>query len=361
MFDEICSMKNLLLAAKKATKGKKSRHGAARFWFHREAELLKIQRELQDETYAFGPYREFEICDKGIKRKISAAPFRDRVVHHAMMNLLEPIFEKSFIHDTYANRKGKGVFAALKRAHYFARRYTHVLKLDIRKYFPSIDHAILKSMIEKKILCQKTLRLINSVIDSSNLQERVEHYFTGDDLFTPSERRIGLPLGNLTSQYFGNLYLGRLDHYAKEMLRIKGYIRYVDDIVIFGHSVAFLEEMLQKINAFLPKHHLKLHPLKIKFLETIHGFEFLGHKVYPTHFRVTTKNIRHIRLNIHHAVQSYHNGSSSLQEAKNRLFSSIGFLSSGSNFHITYELLARSVFVKPSVEAILQPRRQLEQ
>lgn len=164
MFDEICSMKNLLLAAKKATKGKKSRHGAARFWFHREAELLKIQRELQDETYAFGPYREFEICDKGIKRKISAAPFRDRVVHHAMMNLLEPIFEKSFIHDTYANRKGKGVFAALKRAHYFARRYTHVLKLDIRKYFPSIDHAILKSMIAKKYPAKKRFGLSTALL-----------------------------------------------------------------------------------------------------------------------------------------------------------------------------------------------------
>lgn len=361
MFDEICSMKNLLLATKKATKGKKSRHAAARFWFHRESELLKIQRELQSQTYTFGRYREFEICDKGIKRKISAAPFRDRVVHHAMMNLLEPVFEKSFIKDTYANRKGKGVFAALKRAQYFARRYTHVLKLDIRKYFPSIDHEILKSMIVKKISCQKTLFLINNVIDSSNLQERVEHYFTGDDLFTPSERRIGLPLGNLTSQYFGNLYLGRLDHYAKEILRIKGYIRYVDDILIFGKNVAFLEEIYQKVKAFLPKLRLKLHPLKSKFLETINGLEFLGHKVYPTHFRVTTKNIRYIRLNIHHAVQSYHNGNASLQKAKNRLFSSIGFLSAGSNFHITYELLARSVFVKPSVEAILQSRRQLEQ
>ncbi|MFZ2967877.1 MAG: reverse transcriptase/maturase family protein [Sulfuricurvum sp.] len=354
-------MKNLLLAAKKATKGKKSRHGAARFWFHREAELFKIQRELQCQTYTFGIYREFEICDKGIKRKISAAPFRDRVVHHAMMNVLEPIFEKSFIHDTYANRKGKGVFAALKRAKFFSRQYIHILKLDIRKYFPSIDHEILKSMVAKKIPCPKTLQLINDVIDSSNPQEKVEHTFYGDDLFTRYERRIGLPLGNLTSQYFGNLYLGGLDHYVKEILRVKGYIRYVDDIIIFGKSVAFLEEIYQKINDFLSKLRLKLHPLKIKFLETKNGFEFLGHKVYPTHFRVTSKNIRRIRLNLHHAVQSYHYGHTSLQEAKNKLFSSIGFLSVGSNFYITNELLARSVFIKPSVEAILQPRRQLEQ
>ena len=334
MFDEICSMTNLILATKKATKGKKSRHGAARFWFHQEAELVKIQRELHDESYTFGPYREFEICDKGIKRKISAAPFRDRVVHHAMMNLLEPIFEKSFIKDTYANRKGKGVFAALKRAQFFARRYTHVLKLDIRKYFPTIDHEILKSMVAKKIPCPKTLRLINDVIDSSNPQERVEHTFHGDDLFTLSERRIGLPLGNLTSQYLGNLYLGLLDHYAKEMLRIKGYIRYVDDIVIFGHNKEYLNAALEKIRDFLPKLRLKLHPLKTKFFETLHGLEFLGHKVYPTHFRVTSKNIRHIRLNIHHAVQSYRHGSISLKEAKNRLFSSIGFLSVGSNFRV---------------------------
>ncbi len=361
MYDAICSMKNLVLAAKKATKGKKSRHAAARFWFHREVELLKIQKELQNQTYKFGTYREFEICDKGIKRKISAAPFRDRVVHHAIMNAVEPIFEKSFIKDTYANRKGKGVFAALRRAQFFAHRYTHVLKLDIRKYFPSIDHSILKSMIEKKISCPQTLAIIHNVIDSSNVQEKVDHIFYGDDLFTQSERRIGLPLGNLTSQYFGNLYLSRLDHYAKEILSLKGYIRYVDDIVIFGNSIEFLQTALRKISEFLPKLRLKLHSLKIKFFESINGFEFLGHKVYPTHFRVTSKNIRHIRLNIHHAVQSYQHGSASLKEAKNRLFSSIGFLASGSNFHITNALLARSVFLKPSVEAILQPRRQLEQ
>ncbi len=241
---------------------------------------------MQNERYTFGAYREFEICDKGIKRKISAAPFRDRVVHHAMMNLLEPVFEKSFIKDTYANRKGKGVFAAVKRAMYFSQKYPYALKIDIRKYFPSIDHEILKSMIAKKIECQKTLALLCKVIDSSNPQEKVEHYFAGDDLFTMGERRIGLPLGNLTSQYLANIYLGRVDHYAKEILRLKGYIRYVDDIVIFGESIEFLRSILGRLDDFLSKLRLKVHPLKIRFFETANGFEFLGHKVFPTHFCV---------------------------------------------------------------------------
>ena len=347
MHDKICSMTNLYIAAKKTTKGKKSKLSASKFWFHQEQELYKIQKSLEDESYSFGGYKEFEINDKGVKRKISAAPFRDRVVHHAMMNLLEPIFEKSFIKDTYANRKGKGVFAALRRAKYFSHKYAFVLKLDIRKYFPSIDHEILKNMLFKKIACQKTLTLVYKVIDSSSKQE--------------DKDKKGLPLGNLTSQYFANFYLGKLDHYVKEMLSIKGYIRYVDDILVYGKSVEELQNKLEKITTYLKSLKLQIHPLKTKFLETKNGFDFLGHKVYPAHFRVTTKNIRHIRLNTHHAVLSYSNNKATLKEAKNRLFSAISFLSAGSNYKITEELLARSVFIKPSVEAISQPRWELEQ
>lgn len=135
------------------------------------------------------------------------------------------------------------------------------------------------------------------------------------------------------------------------------YIRYVDDIVIFGESIEFLRSILGRLDDFLSKLRLKVHPLKIRFFETANGFEFLGHKVFATHFCATNKNIRHIRLNAHHATQSHNRGGVRLEVAKNRLFASIGFLSVGSNYKTTSELLARSVFVKPSSEAILQSGR----
>lgn len=140
-----------------------------------------------------------------------------------------------------------------------------------------------------------------------------------------NQYRIGLPLGNLRSQYFANYYLGKLDHYVKEMLSIKGYIGYVYDILVFGDSVKELQMRADSISLFLSSLRLRVHPLKIKFCETGVGFEFLGHKVYPTHFRGTSKNIRHARLNAHHRVSSHNGGKKRFKEAKNSLFSSIGF------------------------------------
>lgn len=361
MYEQIYDIKNIFLAVKKAMKNKKSKNDVACFWFNYEKEVFRIHELLKDQKYIFGKYREFQINDKGVKRKISAAPFADRVVHHALMNILEPIFEKSFINDTYANRKGKGVFAALRRAKYYSNKFDFVLKIDIKKYFPSIDHEILKSMICRKIECERTFKLICSVIDSSNKQESVEHYFLGDNLFTIHERKKGLPLGNLTSQYFGNIYLGKLDHYAKEVLSIKGYIRYVDDILIYGNSLEVLEERLDKLEKCLSTLRLKVHPLKIKYYTTQNGFEFLGHKVFKNRFVTTSKNIRYIRTNIHHAVQSYNLYNATLRYAKNKMFASLGFLSQGANQKVTEQLLAKSVFCKPSLEVVSQPWWELEQ
>jgi RNA-directed DNA polymerase len=151
MYEKIYSLENLYLASKKAQKGKKSKNIVGQFWLNEDKELFKIHNELKSKTYQFGKYTKFTINDNTVQRQISSAPFRDRVVHHAIMNIIEPIFEKSFIYDTYANRKGKGVYAGLKRARFYANRYKYYLKLDIKKYFPSIDHEILKSFISKKI------------------------------------------------------------------------------------------------------------------------------------------------------------------------------------------------------------------
>lgn len=220
LWPTLISFENLYLAYRKAIRGKRLRPDVAHFIVNAESELLTLQEELQAKRYLPGPYRTFYVYEDK-PRMISAAPFRDRVVHHALCNLLEPIFERSFIPDLYSNRVGKGQHQAVKRAQYFARSCPYVLKCDIKKYFPSIDHEILKTLVRKKIKCRDTLWLVEVILDHSNPQEPVQNYFPQDDLLTALERRKGLPIGNQTSQFFANLYLSPLDHFVKETLRIQ--------------------------------------------------------------------------------------------------------------------------------------------
>jgi len=228
LYETIFSFDNLSLAARKAQRGKRFKENVAQFNMNLEKELLNLLGELQQQNYQPGEYRSFFIYEPK-KRMISAAPYRDRVVHHALMNVIGSIFEKSFIFDSYANQIGKGTHRAVQRFQTYLRRYRYVLKCDIKKYFPSIDHEILKQKIRRKIADQKTLWLIDTIIDNSNPQVPVIDYFPGDDLLTPIERRRGLPIGNLTSQFFANVYLNDFDHFVKEQLRCQAYVRYVDD------------------------------------------------------------------------------------------------------------------------------------
>ncbi len=209
--------------------GKRRKPGAAAFMGNLERELLRLERELLDGSWRPGGFVTFRVEDPK-PRNISAAPFRDRVVHHAVCAVVEPIFERGFIDDTYANRKGKGSHRAVARYEQYRDRYRHMLRCDIWRYFPAIDHEILKAEFRRRIACGRTLGLLDAVVDGSNPQEPVCRYYPGDDLFTPFERRRGLPIGNLTSQFFANLYLDCLDHFVKEVLRAP-YLRYVDDFL----------------------------------------------------------------------------------------------------------------------------------
>ena len=219
LFQQMCSFENLLNAAQKAQRGKRFQAEVARFNFHLEKELYHLQAELQTQTYRPGEYREFYIYEPKL-RKISAAPYRDRVVHHALCNVIEPIFERTFIFDSYACRKDKGTHKAVDRFTEFSRKNTYVLKCDIRKYFPSIDHEILKTRFRRKIRDAQVLWLLDLIVDSSNPQEYVHEYFQGDDLLTSLNRRRGIPIGNLTSQFFANIYLNGFDHFVKEDLKL---------------------------------------------------------------------------------------------------------------------------------------------
>ncbi|OQX58232.1 MAG: hypothetical protein B5M52_05815 [Helicobacteraceae bacterium 4484_230] len=346
LYEKIYDMDNLYAASKAAMKGKKRKGYVAKFWLNEDKELQKIHQELKSETYRFGTYKEFVINDNGVTRKISAAPFRDRVVHHAITRIIEPMFDAGFIYDSYANRKGKGTLKALQRARMYAHRYSYVLQLDIKKYFPSIDHELLLIALKKKISCSKTLGLLEKLIAHSNFQEDAFFYYTNDTLFTPYERRKGLPLGNQTSQFFGNIYLNAFDHYVKEALQIKGYIRYVDDMLLFDNSDIVLKKIVSAIVKKLTAFRLKIHPFKIKLLETKKGFVFLGHKVFPTHFRVTSKAIRRGRKKLKKVRFDYFYGKITTELAKNRIFGTIGFFKMGNNYRINEELLSQTVLVK---------------
>ncbi len=361
MYEKIYSIDNLYRASYNALKGKKSKRSAAKFWLEQDKEIYKMHSELKAKIYTFGGYSAFILNDNGVERRISVAPFRDRVLHHAIMQQIEPLFEKSFIYDSYANRKGKGTLNALKRARYYANRYKYVLQLDIQKFFPSIDHQILISLLKKKIKCADTMQLLKDLIANSNRQDDAFFYYKGDSLFTPYERRKGIPLGNLTSQFFGNLYLNPFDHFVKEKLRVKGYIRYVDDTLYFSNSKEFLKEIVVKIKEFLSLFRLRIHPLKIKLKETKEGFIFLGHKVFKTHFRLTSKAIRRGRKRLKKVTFDYRYNRKDLQQAKNSIFGTVGFFKLGNNGKITDELLAQTVLRKEPFVEIVSSGRLVEQ
>ncbi len=275
---------NLYLAYRKASKGKRGLGDVAEFEYKLEDNLFQLQQELKEQTYQPGKYHSFYIHDPK-KRLISAAPFRDRVVHHALCNLIEPVFERSFIFDSYANRIGKGTHKAIDRAQRFARRFKYVLTCDIRQFFPSIDHSVLLNILEHKIKEKPLLRLAEKILQSGVgvLQDEYDMvYFETDDLFAVNRPR-GLPIGNLTSQFWANCYLNPFDHFVKRNLRCKGYVRYVDDFLLFSNDKAEVCLWRGKIIKQLCKFRLTLHANKCQSRPVTEGVPFLGFIIFPTH------------------------------------------------------------------------------
>jgi len=247
LYPTICSLENLYEAARKARKRKTRKEDVERFELHRERFLRQLQDELVTGHWRPSPYRRFQIHDPKT-RTISAAPYRDRVVHHALCGVIGPLIERRFVYDSYSCRVGKGTLAGRERCRRFTNRYTYALKCDVRKYFESIDHAILGKKLARTIRCRPTLELCCRIIASSEASSAQPVLFPGDDLFTAGNRARGLPIGNLTSQLWANLYLDRLDHLVREELRVPGYVRYTDDFILWADDKAFLHACLNRIS-----------------------------------------------------------------------------------------------------------------
>ncbi|MFH1233668.1 MAG: reverse transcriptase domain-containing protein [Patescibacteria group bacterium] len=283
LFEKFCSFENLHGAYSKARKCKRYRDYVLQFSYNLEENLFLLQEELINQTYHCGQYKEFIINDSK-KRLIKAPTFRDRIVHHALCNIIEPIFEKSFIFDSYACRKEKGTHKAVLKLKGFLKneKNTYCLKCDVRKFFENIDHKILLELIERRIKDDKILRLIKEIVASSFDHKIFENLF--------DFRLSGVPLGNLTSQLFANIYLNELDKFAKHKLRIRYYIRYMDDFIILGDNKEGLGCFKEKVKRFL-KECLKLdaHPKKCNILPTRCGIDFLGYIVFKN-FRLLRKS-----------------------------------------------------------------------
>jgi len=344
LFDDITAFENLLRAAEKAQKGKRFTPATAQFNHRLESELLQLQEELQTQTYRLGRYKEFYINDPK-PRMISAAPYRDRVVHHALCNVIEPIFERTFIYDSYACRKGKGTHAGVDRLTRFMQTNDYALKCDIKKYFPSIDHEILKGLIRRKIGCARTLWLIDLIIDGSNPQEEVPDYFAGDDLFAPSQRRKGIPIGNQTSQFFANVYLNGFDHFVKEELGCRHYVRYVDDFATLGDDKGWLWEVKAAIEEYLETRlRLRLHPKKQWVLPVTDGVDFLGYRVFPTHRRVRRSSGWRFARRLKRMQEQYRKGTIDLAKVRQRIASWLGHAAHADTYGLRSALLGSAVF-----------------
>ncbi len=343
LWEQIIAFDNLLLAARKAQKGKRFRENVLAFNYNLEQELPTLQNDLQNRTYQPGTYRTFQIYEPK-PRLISAAPYRDRVVHHALCHIIVPIFERTFIADSYANRVGFGTHRALKRFIQFARSSRYVVQCDIRKYFPSLDHEILKTLIRRKIKCRDTLWLIETIIDNSNEQERVIDHFPGDDLITPLTRRRGLPIGNLTSQFFANVYLNGFDHFVKETLKAERYVRYVDDFCLLSDDWQFLADARSQIESYLATLRLKIHPVKSQLFETRQRATFLGFRVLPDRIRVRTENLRRARRRLRQLQTSYQTGTITQAQLSQSLQSWFAHLNQGDTWQLKQTILSSHQF-----------------
>jgi RNA-directed DNA polymerase len=291
LYPLITDFENLRLAFKNAARGKRGHLDVAAFEYDLERNLLDLQAELQAQTYTPGPYYNFRIYDPK-PRIISAAPFRDRVVHHALCQVIEPLFERRFIYDSYANRAGKGTHAALDRAQSFARHYPYVLKCDLEHFFPSIDHAVLQSQLARVIADPAALWLAGRILAGGadvHKADYTPHYFPGDDLFATLRPR-GLPIGNLTSQFWANVYLNPLDHFVKRELKCGGYVRYVDDLLLFAADKPALHRWKKALIEFAATLRLTLHEREAVVTPVSAGIPFLGWRLYPDHRRLKRRN-----------------------------------------------------------------------
>lgn len=280
LFQEIIELSNLELAFWKAQRGKSGKHEVQLFRQDLDNNLCQMRNDMQSGNYKMGDYHYFTIYDPK-ERVICAASFRERVMQHAVINVCEPVFERYQIYDSYACRKKKGVDACLKRCMKFCQNYSWYLKMDIHKFFDTIHHTTLLRMLDRRFKDARVMDYFSQLIDTYSV--------------TPGR---GIPIGNLTSQFFANLYLGWLDHLIKDKWNVPGYVRYMDDFILFGDSHEYLQEMQKKVSEVIEQNlQLELNPVVCNLCAC--GVSFLSYKVRKDNLKLSLKAKRRFRKKIH--------------------------------------------------------------
>lgn len=314
--------------------GKKKKKDVIIFGRNLPNNLLRLHASLIQKTYQPGSYSRFYVRDPKL-REIHKAHVVDRVVHHIVSDELEKIYEPTFIAHSYACRKNKGtqkgVLALQKMALQVSKNNTKtcwVLKCDIKKFFASVNHNILFAILARRIGDPDFLSLLGKIIGSHYSERTVDML-----------NKKGMPIGNLTSQFFANVYLNELDQYIKHELRVKYYVRYADDFVLLSHDRKYLEDLVMSIQEFLKQQlDLKLHPQKIVFRKLRSGIDFLGYIVFPHHILPRTKTKKRLIRKIREKIKAYKQGKISKEKLNATIQSYLGYLSHANTYKFHKEL-----------------------
>lgn len=315
LYKDIITTENLELAYKKAKRGKSSKPSVIKFAQNPEKNLYEIQQLLVSQEFTTSRYTIKKVYEPK-ERTIYVLPFSpDRIVQHAIMNILEPIWNKLFIDDSYACRVGKGIHAGSRRTMEFVRKYKYCLKSDVSKFYPSIKHDILYSIIEKKIKCKPTLSLLKDIIYS------VE----------------GVPIGNYTSQWFGNLYLNELDTLIKHTYHIKGYVRYCDDFVIFHNDKSYLNNLSLIIQDFMWSK-LRLVLSKADVFKVSQGVDFLGYRHFNNYILLRKSTTQRVIKRLNNISRLLHKGKLSFNSCISSIYSILGWFKFCSSYNLRRKL-----------------------
>ena len=331
LYEKLCSYDNLERAFKNAKKRKSTKFYVIEFEKNLKENIQLLRTELLLHSYRPEPLKIFIIRDPKT-RKISKSAFRDRVVHHALHNIMEPIFDRIFIYDSYANRKNKGTLKAIQRFDYFKKKLSrnntrtcYILKADIKHYFEMVDQEILLEIISRKIKDERIMWLIKSILQN--------HIIGG-------RSSLGMPLGNLTSQFFANVYLNELDYFVKYKLKAKYYIRYVDDFVILHNDCKILENYKSIINNYIQSElNLEIHPGKSKIIKLASGISLLGYRIFYYHKLLRKANKRRFNRRFIQNLALYENGTTSYRHFTQNLQGWLGYAIWANTYKLRQQIL----------------------
>lgn len=330
-FESITSLVNLFDCWEEFKRGKRKQKDVQLFERHLEDEIFTLQEELRSGAYRHAPYHQFQVSDPK-QRCISKATVKDRLVHHLVHTATADFFDRGFIYHSLASRKGKGTHLGVKLLRDMIRKSSangtkpcYALKMDIRRFFDSVNHMILKELIRPRLEDPRLLSLIDLIIDG----------------FRSSKSDLkGIPLGNVTSQLFANIYLHELDAFVKHNLREKHYLRYCDDFIILSNETELLKELIGTIGAFLEERlRLQLHPKKVTIRKLEHGIDFVGYVTLPHHIALRTRTKQRMKSRIRRAHTAYLQGTIEADSLEQSVQSYLGILSHANHYELSQAIV----------------------